>query len=154
MSKKLLYIFLVSLIGLNVTLMILLIRPDKKTHPRNQFLIEALNFSQDQQLEFERLDQMHRQTMRNIDDEIKREKDKFFQSISKEDTDVQLRAKKMGELEAKKDIELHRFFSEVRKICTPKQQESFDKIISEAIRGGRKGPRPGPHGKRPPPRDF
>jgi protein CpxP len=39
-----------------------------------------------------------------------------------------------------KEVEVFRFFKSVRKICTIEQQEKFDEIMNEALKGDRKGP--------------
>lgn len=148
MSRKFLYTFVILLVVLNIALLFLLIKPTGGFEPKHAFLTEELQFTDAQIESFRLLDRSHRATMRSFDRNIRQLKDQLFQSFSDTLTDPKSIARDIGDLEVKKDLELYRFFTEVRKICTPEQVQKFDKIISQALKGGPKGP---PQQRRPPP---
>ena len=155
MKSKLLPSLLIMLILLNGVLIFMLI---KKPHQNNEhpperaFLTEQLQFSENQKEVFENLDEIHRETMMDLDKIIRKQKDILFNSFGDEDINTDSLIKKNGELQIKKEQEVFRFFKSVRKICTPAQQEKFDEIINKAIKGAG-GERPPRNDDRRPPRE-
>ena len=103
---------------------------------------------------FENLDKIHRETMIDLDHKIRKQKDVLFNSFAVESINVDSLITINGNLQAKKEAEVFRFFKSVRKICTPNQQEEFDKIINKALKGGeRGGNRPSRNGENHHPRE-
>ncbi|KGL63678.1 hypothetical protein [Polaribacter sp. Hel1_85] len=162
MKSKLLPILLFLLILLNGVLIFMLV---KKTHekrvprPERNFLIEQLQFSESQTKQFKELDKIHRGFMLKIDNEVRDLKDVLFNSLQKENFNVDSLTSKIGLLEAKKDSEVFNFFKKVRSLCNSEQLQNFDKIIEKALRGGDRrlpidgrNPPPGNDGMPPPPR--
>ncbi|WP_298778163.1 hypothetical protein [uncultured Polaribacter sp.] len=162
MKSKLLPILLVVLVLLNGVLIFMLINKSRiKTKvSHRKFITKELNFSDDQNVKFRYLDQPHKETMMGLDDDIRKQRDLLFSSFSNTSKNLDSISKIIGALEAKKDLEIFRFFSSIRKICTKEQQVKFDLIIKQALKGGKHGPpRHGqknhPHRERgmpPPPR--
>lgn len=159
MKSKLLPILLVVLILLNGVLIFMLIKKphlNRKENAERSFLIEQLQFSESQQEKFKTLDNIHRDRMMNLEVSIRKQKDILFNSFADETINVDSLARVAGNLEIKKELEVFNFFKEVRKICTPEQQNKFDAIIKEAIRGGdsrppRNNENHPPNGERMPP---
>ncbi|MCI2227829.1 hypothetical protein MC378_01535 [Polaribacter sp. MSW13] len=161
MKSKLLPILLVLLIFLNAVLIFMLLtKPHEKPQHRQEgnFLIERLQFNDDQKEQFRELDKTHREFMMNFENQIRKNKDVLFNSFSKENFNSDSIISTISVLQAKKDTELYRFFSKVRKICTKKQVKVFDDIINEALKGSERppvnerGPRLRNEGMPPPPR--
>lgn len=154
MKTKLLPILLGLLLIMNGVLIFLLIkRPheNRRPNPNRTFLTEQLQFSKNQKEEFRSLDKTHRGFMQEIDREIRQEKDELFSSYSDKNINPEKNITKIGTLEAKKEAEIHRFFSAVRGLCKENQVDMFDKIIKQALKGGE---RRQPNDRRmPPPRD-
>lgn len=143
MKAKLLPILLVILILLNGVLIFMLIKKPHENRGNNKertFLVEQLAFTQEQKEDFFRLDEAHRKKMIAFEEETRKHKDLLFNSFSDDSIDINAISKLIAELDAQKDIEVFKFFKTVRKICTPEQQEKFDKIIKKAIRGGGNSP--------------
>jgi hypothetical protein len=154
MKSKLLPVLLVILMLLNGVLIFMLIKKphENKRHPQERnFLIMELKFTNNQKDKFLSFDTLHRENMMRFDQQIRRQKDVIFNSFSESLTNIDSLSILIGELTKKKEVEVFRFFKSVRKICTKDQQAKFDKIISKALKGGKKGP---PKGRRiPPPKD-
>jgi protein CpxP len=124
---------------------------NKRHQQEKNFLIEELQFTDIQKDKFLSFDTVHRENMMRLEQQIRKQKDVLFNSFSDGVVNIDSLAVLIGELAGKKDVEIFGFFKSVRKICTKDQQEKFDKIISKALKGGKKGP---PRGRRmPPPKD-
>ena len=154
MKSKLLPVLLVILMLLNGILIFMLIKKphENKRHPQKRnFLIRELQFTDNQKDKFLSFDTLHRENMMRFDQQIRRQKDVMFNSFSESLTNIDSLSLLIGELTRKKEVEVFRFFKSVRKICTKDQQAKFDRIISKALKGGKKGL---PKGRRiPPPKD-
>ncbi len=154
MKSKLLPVLLVILMLLNGVLIFMLIKKphENKRHPQERnFLIRELQFTNNQKDKFLSFDILHRENMMRFDQQLRRQKDVMFNSFSESVTNIDSLGLLIGELTRKKEVEVFRFFKSVRKICTKDQQAKFNKIISKALKGGKKGP---PKGRRiPPPKD-
>jgi hypothetical protein len=154
MKSKLLPVLLVILMLLNGVLIFMLIKKphENKRHPQERnFLIRELQFTNNQKDKFLSFDILHRENMMRFDQQLRRQKDVMFNSFSKSLTNIDSLGLLIGELTRKKEVEVFRFIKSVRKICTKDQQAKFDRIISKALKGGKKGP---PKGRRiPPPKD-
>lgn len=154
MKSKLLPVLLVILMLLNGVLIFMLIKKphENKRHPQERnFLIRELQFTNNQKDKFLSFDILHRENMMRFDQQLRRQKDVMFNSFSESVTNIDSLSLLIGELTRKKEVEVFRFFKSVRKICTKDQQAKFNKIISKALKGGKKGP---PKGRRiPPPKD-
>ena len=154
MKSKLLPILLILLVLLNGFLIFMLINKpheNRPNHPQRNFLTEQLNFSETQKEEFRMLDKTHREIMMSLDENIRHNKDVLFNSFSSKGINIDSLTSKIGLLESKKEAELFSFFSKVRRICTEKQKINFDKIINEALKGGKRNP-PRREGDNHPPR--
>ena len=73
----------------------------------------------------------------------------MFNSFSDETINIDSLSIVIGTLQGKKEMEVFGFFKSVRKVCTSKQQEKFDKIIRKALKGGNQSPPR--EGEMPPP---
>lgn len=154
MKSKLLPALLIILIVLNGVLIFMLIKKThqkKQQHSQREFLTEQLQFSDNQKEKYRNLDEIHRETMMDLDHKIRKQKDILFNSFGDETINTDSLITINGNLEVKKEAEVFRFFKSVRKICTKEQQKKFDKIINEALKGG--GNKPPRNGKDHPPRD-
>lgn len=143
MKSKSLLILLILLLILNGVLIFMLVKKpheNRQRHPQRNFLTSELNFSENQKEAFRKLDRIHRGFMSNLDQEIFKNRAVLFNSFSIIDFNPEFIISKNGALEVKKETELFRFFSEVRKICTKEQTSNFDKIINKALRKNKNKP--------------
>jgi protein CpxP len=150
-KSKLLPVLLVILILLNgVLIFMLLEKPhENKWQPQERnFLIRELQFTDIQKDKFLSFDTVQRENRMRLEQQIRKQKDVLFNSFSNGIVNIDSLGSLIGELEGKKDIEIFSFFKSVRKICTKDQQAKFDKIISKALKAGKKG---SPRGRRMPP---
>ena len=154
MKSKLLPILFILLIILNGILIFMLLKKpheNKKHAQERNFLIQELQFTEHQKDKFLSFDSVHREKMMRLEQQIRKQKVRMFNSFSNENLNLDSLTTKTGLLEGKKDAELFRFFSEVRNICTEEQQNNFDKIINKALKGGKERP-PRRKGENHPPR--
>ena len=152
-----------GLLLLNVSLLafIWIKKPDHKPPP---FLEEKLAFTADQQQQFEKLRNSHMREMDRLRKDIDALRDELYGTSGSSDEKVREITTQLGNKKAEGDLLTYRHFQEVRAICTPEQQQEFDKLINEIVRGmnGRPIPPQGerggqgrgdgpPEGRRPPP---
>ena len=148
MKTKLLYPLIILLVITNIVLIfILLKKPHKRPMGADSFLIEKLEFSKEQAKEFKALDKHHRNVMIGYDEAILDYKKQMFEFISNnKEVDMAI-ISKIGNLEGKKEEEIFRFFSEVRKLCSEDQGKKLNDILRKILSNNPKGPRNQP----PPP---
>lgn len=154
MKAKLLPVLVIILILLNGVLIFMLIKKPYQNRDKNKernFLIEELQFTQNQKNKFISLDDIHRASMMNFNEELRNQKDVLFNSFSNDAVNIDSIAQIIGKLSGQNDAAVFRFFKSVRKICTNEQKEKFDKIIKRAIHGGQEGPQD--MNGNPPPRE-
>ena len=132
------------------------------------FLEGKLNFSESQKQEFENLKADHKSKMKGLTAEVDLLKDKLYSNFSTSgltNAEIKELTIQLGQQKAESDFLTYQHLKEVRGICTPEQQQEFDKLISEIVRGiDRRMPPPPPgdnrpmrgeeppEGRRPPPR--
>ncbi|ARV14004.1 hypothetical protein [Polaribacter sp. SA4-12] len=158
MKSKLLPIIIFLLILLNGVLIFMLVKKPQDRFNQNSkrnFLTQELQFSEDQTMQFNEFERVHRDAMMEIEEQVRAQKDVLFSSFQKEDINLDSLTTKIGLLQGKKDSEVFRFFKKVRGLCTLEQSKNFDEIIKKALRGGQGGPggegRPPIEGDMPPP---
>jgi Spy/CpxP family protein refolding chaperone len=122
----------------------------------SQYLIESLGMDKVQQEKYLALVKEHQDASHALRNEIRTSKEKLFQLLNKSETPdslVEQAAGEAGRSMQALDLLTFRHFREVRKICTPRQQETFDQVIHEMLEMMSPGGRPGPPGKpgTPPP---
>ena len=124
-------------------------RPDDRGGPGN-FIIEQLNFSAQQTTEFNKLRQVHHQTVDSIKKSGKETHRLFFDNLKNEKPDT-VEVNKLVRAIADKQMQIElvtfRHFEQVRKLCDEKQKVKFDEIIQEVLSRmaappGRRGPPP------------
>lgn len=145
MKTKLLPVLLVVLILLNGVLIFMLIKKplqNKRSRPERNFLTAQLQFSEDQEVRFLELDELHKQKIEVFLHQIGQQKDKLFNSFNDDEINIDSLVNLTGKLEVAKELEVYRFFKAVRKICNKEQQKKFDNIINKALkRDGQRPPR-------------
>lgn len=141
----------------------------EKSNPKgsvgeNKFLEEQLNLSPEQTTELKSLRQSHFRLIEQYQKELNETRRQLHGLWNKENSNEQAKtlSAKMGEVQSKIEYATYDHFASIRAICTPEQQQTFDRIISEVLRPEQSGQRPqdgrpprqgGPEGKRPPPRE-
>ena len=124
----------------------------KQPAPPASFLTKELNFTSAQQRQFEQLRNEHQQQVHSLRDSMRVAKDLFFGLMNNDkvsDEDLQNAAAKASNYQQQMDIITFKHFKKVKAICTPEQQQNFDKIIQQVIR--QIAPRPERHGRQPGP---
>ncbi len=126
-----------------------------KMPPRRLFLEKELEFTAKQEESYRDLRKAHSDKMKVLKDNVKNLKEDFYANLSDFTiTDAELKEKAVA-MEAnmvEADILTFKHFQEVRKMCTPKQQERFDDIIIDVIRSIER-PGGGPPMVQPQPRE-
>ena len=154
--NKLLTGLVILLLAANITTIVVFWMGMKKIHPAPQqasaYIIKELSLNDKQQEQYNVMIQQHRKQSRLIQEQIRNCKDSFFNLLSHENTNDSIKnnlSAKIASLNSELDIITYDHFKEVRKICTPEQQQKFDGILKEVLRM-MAGPGPGGRGPRPP----
>ena len=132
-------------------------RPERGVPP--PFLKEELGFTTQQQKQYEQLFREHQQQVRRVKDSIRISKENFFSLLSNSNAsavELERRAAISAQLHERLDMLTFEHFRKVKAICTPQQQQKFDKVIHTVIERMAPPPPPAPggeggNGNRPPP---
>jgi protein CpxP len=101
------------------------------------FLCKELQFTEQQQGQYENLRNEHHQSIERIQQKATRFRERFFDLIHTSPTDsIQVKQLADSIASTQQKIELTTFyhFQKVRTICTPEQQKKFDEVIQDALR--------------------
>lgn len=145
-KNRLLYILLIVLVVMNGFFMVKIFG-DKHPPDRNpgKFIAKELHFDETQMQEFEKINNVHHDAMREVSREIKELKDALFNELSgTEVNEVKINdiTRRIGEKERQKGLETFYHFKAVQKICTEEQRSRFNSIIQDALhRHGKKRPK-------------
>lgn len=130
--------------------------PHAQGGPAN-YLIRELQLDGQQQQQYLQLVNVHRQAADQLREQIGEKKDSLFHLLRQNpvpDSVKKAAVAAAGRLSEELDLLTFDHFQKVRALCTPAQQEKFDRIIREviAMMGGPRPEGPGgpPHGKTPP----
>lgn len=138
----------------NIATLVLLWTNNRQSHPQQErrqggpfeFISHELKLTPDQKAVYAQLRDEHRAGARLLEDSIRAAKDVFFALLRDKavsDSSLKKYSDNIAEKEAALDLLTFRHFQQLRKICDAVQQQRFNAIIQEAIRGMR-GPAPGP----------
>ncbi|MEM7380118.1 MAG: Spy/CpxP family protein refolding chaperone [Bacteroidota bacterium] len=149
MKKNLLLTLLLGfLIAMNAVLLFLLFnKSDSKKGPPHEFVVQELNFSEEQTERYHLLESKFRQRMRPIHHRTRELKEALFNSVSDEDATektVDSLTTLIGNLEKARDTEVVNHFKAIYDLCDSNQKQQFQKLIGNAMH------RPGPGGPPPP----
>lgn len=112
-----------------------------------EYLSRELSFDQQQREDYAVLRDEHRSKAREMEEDIRQAKDDYFALLkqpSVSDSALVPYLDKITSIERELDLLTFHHFQQVRKICTPQQQQRFDDIIQQALHSMRpKGPPPG-----------
>jgi protein CpxP len=171
-NKRWLAIVIALLLIANVATLILLWsnsksgRDKQDAPPQGQvfeYVVKELQLNRQQQDAYAKLRTEHQQGQRMIADSMRKIKDSFFALLKDPavpDSVVAAGSRKSAEMEQQLELLTFNHFQKVRAICTPEQQQKFDKIIEDVLHRMAKprgGPPPpgrggqGPEGMPPPP---
>jgi len=135
-------------------------KPNRKAPegPGN-FIVNELQFNNDQLERFNLVEDAHHEKMRELTREVRQLKDELFNRIpisSVNSQDIDSISTLLGNLEKEKEVEIFEYLRSIQEICDDTQKEKFKMIIKDALRrGDRKGRRPPglrrPNDRRPPP---
>ena len=109
------------------------------------FIISKLDLNEEQQKVFEELRQEHFQEMKNLQDNIRVEKDAMYDLLKSDQPDTTASYQHIARImqnEEKLEHITFNHFRKVRAICTAEQQQHFDVIIDEVMRMLMRPPRP------------
>ncbi len=156
-KNKLLTGLVILLLIANVTTIIFFWMGMKKMHPvadarqPAEYLIQKLGFNNTQQEQYKAMVKQHREKTKQLREQLRTARDNFFDQLAHENISDSIKnnyLEKISSINRELDQMTFDHFREVRKFCTPDQQQKFDKVIDDILRmmGG-----PAPHGDRPPP---
>jgi periplasmic protein CpxP/Spy len=158
-KTKFLTLIVIILVLLNIgTLGYLLLRKDNNRTPMRgkggpaAFIIKKLEFTPDQEQKFVALRDEHHLRMVELSDSLRDLRDEYFNGLKTSNVDTAL-ANRQTEIITGIETEMHNItfnhFVEVRKLCTPHQQELFDTFINDILHSMQPpGPGAPPRGRR------
>ncbi len=142
----LLLIFLMVMNG--VLLYMTLKEPDKRPRPPRDFILKELNFTEEQQMEFQEVNAEHHRKMRDIDKRTRELKELLFSNLGSADfsnQELDSITSTIGNLSQEREKEIFSFFNKLERMCDSEQKRKLKGIVRGALR------RPGPGGGPPPP---
>lgn len=158
MNKNiLLYILLVFLIVVNGFFLFNYLgnsadKPNEMERKRPMdFIVEVLEFDDNQIEQFEKLNEEHHQSMIKYTEDTKNLKDELFTLITADDvsnTKIDSIIGLLGVKEQEREKSIFYNLRGIQSICNDKQKANFEKIIKDALRKSGNG---GPRGGGPPP---
>ena len=101
------------------------------------FLCKELQFTEQQQRQYEDLRNEHHQSIGRIQEQGTKFRERFFDLIHTSPTDsvlVKQLADSIASTQQKIELTTFYHFQKVRAICTPEQQKRFDEVIQDALR--------------------
>lgn len=131
--KKYIYLLLITLLISNTVMLFMLIKKPHRPHSPNNFLIEKLDFNQDQKGKIMKFNESHHKLMRGYDDKIIVLRKQIFDTVLQQNSFDSNITSQIGELEAKKEQELYSFLLQIKKICNEEQIIELNKIFKHII---------------------
>ncbi len=108
-----------------------------------EFLSKELNFDQQQQSALKQLVEEHRNSSKELREQLKKEKDEFFNLMKTgkvADSAIEKASYAANETQRKMDISVFKHFQQIRALCNADQQKKFDEIVNDAIQQMRRAP--------------
>ena len=160
MSKiKLLSIAVLGLLIINIGILLFLFlrkpvhppgdRPIQGKGATKNIIIELLNFDKEQVVQYEKLINLHQQSVKELDGQIRETKNQLYSTlasdavISKDSLE-----NKLGELQKQIEVVHYNHFSEIKRLCKPEQIEKFNSLSHELAKLFAPG-----RNSQPPPKD-
>ncbi len=140
--------------------------PRPKGHPGGEKLLEEeLGLNENQQRQITDLREQHFNSAEGLRRRSRDLRNQLHVLWKKEDSEKEAKkiAEQIGDLQEELEVEIFRHFSSIRKILDDGQKAKFDKIVTDVLRRGDRGPGgppqdgpngrrgQGPRGDRPPP---
>jgi Spy/CpxP family protein refolding chaperone len=111
------------------------------TQSNSGYLAKELQLSREQDSTFNKMKEEHFRMMKPLWEEINKSKDSFFRQMNNpamNDSAISAFTERIAENNKKADELMFRHFRELRKQCTPEQQQKFDTLIPKMMtRAGR-----------------
>lgn len=107
--------------------------PDKSPGQR---IVQELGFTPEQTQAFNQELAEHQKEISEVEKHLREAKKDFFSNLKGTaitDSILQEAAKRIGELEAERDLITYRHMEEVEKICNPEQKIKFDDLVLDAL---------------------
>jgi periplasmic protein CpxP/Spy len=100
------------------------------------YLSKELQLTKQQDAEFNHLKEEHFRNMKPLWSEIRQTKDSLFRQMNNPDLDdsaIAAFTSRIATKNKKADEMMFRHFRELRKLCTPEQQQKFDTLIPQML---------------------
>ena len=107
-------------------------RPDPRAgHTTESFLKSRIGFTDQQITQFNKLKEEHHQKLVPLFDDVRKTKDQFYLMVKEAPSDSYLDslAAQIGEKQRLLDREVFQTILQVRSLCTPQQQSTFDSLL-------------------------
>jgi Spy/CpxP family protein refolding chaperone len=119
-----------------------------------EFISTELNFDAQQKTALKKLFEEHEQATKTTRENIRQQKDAFFDLMKKEnisDSLLEQESYKSVEAQRQMDIAVFNHFKQILALCNEEQKKKFDKVLQEALRVMKRPPQgpPPPDGERP-----
>jgi periplasmic protein CpxP/Spy len=115
----------------------------RNSQPGSGYLSKELLLSKEQDSAFAKMKEEHFKTMKPLWAEIRQTKDSLFRQMNNpnlDDTAISAFTERIAAKNKVADELMFRHFRELRKLCTPEQQQKLDTLIPQMLnRGGSRG---------------
>lgn len=144
-KSKLSSVAIIGLLLINMATLgfLFLSGPKERNHPPmdrmrpKEMIVEKLHFDENQQKEFQKLIDWHKNEIRKNDEEIKASKIALYALLSKNELDTNAKDSLIHVINThQKEIENVHFkhFEDIKKLCKPEQIDDFNNLSKELAR--------------------
>jgi Spy/CpxP family protein refolding chaperone len=113
--------------------------------PEKSYLARELKLDDQQEQQFKERKEKFFKEMEPVWEDIRKAKDSFYRQVNNAaitDADINELSARIAGKNKIADEMMFRHFRELRKLCTPEQQQKFDTLVPRMLsRGGRRGDR-------------
>ena len=99
-----------------------------------RFIIEKLHFDEGQVKNYEALINVHRAALHTLEDDIRRTKTSFYETLAGNATQYDSLQKRLGELQQQVEAAHYHHFAAIKTICRPEQMNDFNDMTKELAR--------------------
>ncbi|MEZ4690304.1 MAG: hypothetical protein R3A12_09035 [Ignavibacteria bacterium] len=154
---KLLSIAVIGLILINLVLLTFLFLRKPPPHPPDrqpplserrgpaEMIIKELHFDKDQVSQYEKLIDVHKNTIKELDDSIRITKNDLYKTLENDNTsEKDSLVNRLSNLQKQIETVHYDHFADIKKICRPDQINYFNELISKLAEffSPKKGPPP------------
>lgn len=155
-KQQLLWLAIAVLFVLNISTIAFILLRDSTGHPHrgprafDKLVVQTLQLNKEQEQQFNHLKRAHHETILELDKAMKAPIEQYFSLLLSKDATPGIKEQLEQKMEAIYQEKLqvtYSHFEQLKSICSPEQQQHFDKLIPELMQVMQPPP---PGGEHPP----